>query len=294
MTLSWKDMFRLPLLALAVLSSSVAADVHKTLIIDGQNNHPWQQTTPLLKKILEETKLFKVDVATTPPAGGDMSKFQPNFSAYDLVVSNYNGEPWSAGTQKAFLDFVDRGGGVVIVHAADNAFPEWKEYNEMIALGGWGNRNEKAGPYVRFRDGKFVKDNTPGKGGSHGAQHEFRVDIRNVTHPITKGLPPSFIHAKDELYDRLRGPAEHMTVLATAYSEISTRGTGEHEPILIAINYRGGRIFHTTLGHSPEAMSCVGFIVTLQRGAEWAATGKVKQAVPKDYPMGQVSSRKLD
>lgn len=284
----------MPLLALAVLSSSVAADVHKTLIIDGQNNHPWQQTTPLLKKILEETKLFKVDVATTPPAGGDMSKFQPNFSAYDLVVSNYNGEPWSAGTQKAFLDFVDRGGGVVIVHAADNAFPEWKEYNEMIALGGWGNRNEKAGPYVRFRDGKFVKDNTPGKGGSHGAQHEFRVDIRNVTHPITKGLPPSFIHAKDELYDRLRGPAEHMTVLATAYSEISTRGTGEHEPILIAINYRGGRIFHTTLGHSPEAMSCVGFIVTLQRGAEWAATGKVKQAVPKDYPMGQVSSRKLD
>lgn len=287
-------MLRITACVLALGSLACAADLKKALIVDGQNNHPWQATTPLLKKILEDTKLFQVDVATTPPKGGDMSTFQPNFATYELVLSNYNGEAWSAATQKAFSDYVNKGGGVVIVHAADNAFPEWKEYNEMIGLGGWGERNEKAGPYLRFRDSKFVKDNTPGRGGSHGAQHEFRVDIRNVTHPITKGLPPSFMHAKDELYDRLRGPAEHMTVLATAYSEVSTRGTGEHEPILMVINHGRGRIFHTTLGHSPEAISCVGFIVTTQRGAEWAATGKVKQAVPKDYPMGQVSTRKLD
>lgn len=287
-------MFRILLWGLGAASLACAADIQKTLLIDGQNNHQWQLTTPVLKKILEETGLFKVDVSTTPTQGGDMSKFAPNFSAYDLVVSNYNGEPWSAATQKAFTDFVNKGGGLVVVHAADNAFPEWKEFNEMIALGGWGNRNEKAGPYVRFRDGKFVKDNTPGRGGSHGAQHEFRVDIRNVTHPITKGLPQSFFHAKDELYDRLRGPADNLTVLATAYSEISTRGTGEHEPILMTISHGRGRIFHTTLGHSVEAMNCVGFIVTLQRGAEWAATGKVRQKVPKEFPAAQVMTRKMD
>ncbi len=287
-------MVRLSAWVLAVCSAAHGAGPQKALIVDGQNNHPWQATTPLLKKILEDTNLFQVDVATTPPKGGDMSAFRPNFAAYALVVSNYNGEAWPQATQKAFADFVNKGGGVVIVHAADNAFPEWKEYNEMIGLGGWGDRNEKSGPYLRYRDEKFVKDNTPGRGGSHGAQHEFRVDIRNPTHAITKGLPPSFMHAKDELYDRLRGPAEHITVLATAYSEVSTRGTGEHEPVLMVIGHGRGRIFHTTLGHSPEAMSCVGFIVTTQRGAEWAATGRVKQTVPKDYPMGQVSTRKLD
>jgi type 1 glutamine amidotransferase len=276
------------------VSGAAAADLRKALIVDGQNNHQWQLTTPLLKKILTDSGLFQVDVATTPPQGADMSVFRPNFAAYDIVVSNYNGDAWSAETRKSFTDFVRKGGGLVIVHAADNAFPEWKEFNEMIALGGWGNRNEKAGPYVRFRDGKFQRDNSPGKGGSHGAQHEFRVDIRNIEHPITKGLPPSFMHAKDELYDRLRGPAENLTVLATAYSEVSTRGTGEHEPILMTIKFGGGRVFHTTLGHSPEAMSCVGFIVTLQRGAEWAATGKVKQKLPQDYPMGQVSTRKVN
>jgi type 1 glutamine amidotransferase len=52
----------------------------------------------------------------------------------------------------------------------------------------------------------------------------------------------------------------------------------------MTIHYGNGRVFHTTLGHDPAAMQCVGFIVTFQRGVEWAATGKVTQEVPKDFP----------
>jgi hypothetical protein len=93
------------------------------------------------------------------------------------------------------------------------------------------------------------------------------------------------MHAKDELYDRLRGPAEKLTVLATAYSPPEQGGTGEHEPTLMTIEYGAGRTFHSTLGHSPEAMTCAGFQVTLCRGAEWAATGKVTLTdVPADFP----------
>jgi type 1 glutamine amidotransferase len=75
-----------------------------------------------------------------------------------------------------------------------------------------------------------------------------------------------------------------VTLLATAFSEPATGGTGEHEPILLTVRYGKGRIFHTMLGHDLEAMRCVGFITTLQRGAEWAASGKVTQAVPRDFP----------
>ena len=98
------------------------------------------------------------------------------------------------------------------------------------------------------------------------------------------------MHAEDELYDRLRGPAENLTVLATAYSDPSTRGTGKHEPILMTVQYGRGRVFHTTLGHHTLAMQCAGFITTLQRGAEWAATGKVTQAVPEDFPGADTTS----
>jgi type 1 glutamine amidotransferase len=52
-------------------------------------------------------------------------------------------------------------------------------------------------------------------------------------------------------------------------------------------------VFHTTLGHDVAAMQCVGFIATLQRGAEWAATGNVTQKVPNDFPTAdRVSLRK--
>jgi type 1 glutamine amidotransferase len=262
----------------------------KALIIDGQNNHDWKTTTPYLKKYLEETGLFTVDVATSPAKGENMSGFKPNFSAYKVIVSNYNGEPWSQETQDAFEKYMRSGGGFVSVHAANNAFPEWKEYNQMIGLGGWGDRNEKSGPYVRFVDGKIMRDLSPGVGGSHGAQHAFLVEIRDPSHPITAGLPVKWMHAKDELYDRLRGPAENLHVLATAYSDPDTRGAGFHEPMLMTISYGKGRVFHTTLGHALEAIQCVGFITTLQRGAEWAATGKVTQKVPSDFPTADKTS----
>jgi type 1 glutamine amidotransferase len=263
---------------------------HKVLIVDGQNNHDWKATTPLLKRALEETGLFQVDVATSPPK--DTAGFKPDFTRYDVVLSNYNGADWPKETQQALVDFVKRGGGLVIVHAANNSFPGWKEYNEMIGLGGWGGRNEKWGPYMRFRDGRFVRDTKAGPGGSHGAQHDFQVVVRASDHPITAGMPPVWLHAKDELYSLLRGPAENIQVLATAYDDPKQGGSGEHEPIIFTVAYGKGRVFHTPMGHSAYSMTCAGFIATLQRGTQWAASGKVTQKIPPDFPSAtQVSVR---
>jgi uncharacterized protein len=276
------------LLSLAFIGWSVSGAPVPVLFIDGQNNHDFRATTPHLKKLLEETGLFSVEVATAPAKGGDMSTFKPDFSKYRAIVSNYNGEPWSSETQAAFVRFVREGGGFVSVHAADNSFPQWREYNEMIAVGGWEGRNEKSGPYLRFRDGKWVRDESPGVGGSHGKQHEFLVETRTPDHPILSGLPVRWLHAKDELYDRLRGPAENVTILASALSTKESGGSGEHEPLLMTIQFGKGRVFHTALGHNNgkdiTSQRCLGFITTFQRGVEWAAMGKVTQKLPADFP----------
>ena len=257
----------------------------KALIVDGQNNHNWKGTTPVLKRLLEETGLFEVDVATSPSKGQPMDTFRPIFPKYDVIVANYTGDEWPKQTQDSLVKYMENGGGLVIFHAADNAFPKWKEWNEMIALGGWGGRNEKSGPMVRYRDGKVVFDNSPGRGGTHGPQHEFQVVIRDRLHAITAGLPEKWMHAKDELYSKLRGPAKNMKILATAYADPTKKGTGEHEPVLFTIKYGKGRVFHTVLGHGPEQLRSVGFIVTFLRGTEWAATGRVTQVeVPADFP----------
>ena len=282
----------LPATALFLLQSIVlAAPPLKVLIIDGQNNHAWKETTPVLKKLLEESGRFTVDVATAPAKGQDMSGFKPEFSKYAVVVSNYNGDAWPAETQTAFESFVRDGGGFVSYHAADNAFPQWKGYGEMIAVGGWENRTtEKFGPRVRFKEGKVALDASPARCGNHGARLPFLVVMRDTKNPIAKGLPTQWAHTADELYDSLCGPAENLTVLGTAHSEPSNHGTGEEEPMLMTISYGKGRVFHTTLGHDVAAMQCVGFITTLQRGVEWAATGKVTLKVPKDFPTATAPS----
>lgn len=256
----------------------------KVLIVDGQNNHAWQQTTPELKAILEENGLATVDVATSPAKGQDLEGFEPNFAAYQVVVSNYNGALWSEKARAEFEKYVSNGGGFVSVHAANNSFPEWLAYNEMIGLGGWGGRSEKSGPYLRLRDGRWSADTNVGRGGSHGQQHEFIVNSQAPTHPIMAGLPAKWLHAKDELYDRLRGPAKNVTVLASAFADPAKGGSGEEEPLLMVIEYGKGRVFQTALGHGVEASRCVGFATTLQRGTEWAATGQVTQKVPANFP----------
>lgn len=255
------------------------------LMIDGQNNHDWKGTTPVMKQALEAGGLFAVEVATAPGgAGPELEAFKPEFTKFKVIVMNYNGASWGEPTRKAFEEYMSGGGGLVIVHAADNSFGDWPAYNEMIGVGGWGGRNEKSGPYLRWRDGKQVLDDKPGPAGHHGQQHPFVVETRAPQHPVMAGLPAKWLHAQDELYDFMRGPAKNATILATSFADPKFGGSGEHEPQLLVIHYGKGRVFHTMMGHGPEAMKCVGFITTLRRGTEWAATGKVTQKVPADFP----------
>ena len=286
-----------------------AAPLHKVMLLTGQSSkyHDWTKCAPVVKAHLDQTGLFAVDLVTTPPKGGDMSGFNPKFSNYAAVVVVYEGDEWSAATKAAFVDYMKNGGGLVTVHDTDNAFPYWKEWNEMIAVGGWGlkadgnigARDITWGPMIRWRDGKIVLDSTTPGGATHPARHDFLVVTRTPNHPVMKGLPAAWMHASDEIYSRLRGPAKNVTVLATALAdkEKFPTATGEHEPMLMAVTYGKGRVFHSTLGHVGQKdtvpyapISCAGFAVTLQRGTEWAATGKVTQKVPADFPTAEKTS----
>lgn len=287
------------------------------LIVDGQNNHnQWPKITFMLKHYLEDAGLFEVDVVRSAYTweGNDyledfhikgvgettaMEKpkpdpnFNPNFSTYDVVISNFgwNAAAWPESTQKAFEKYVENGGGVVIFHAADNSFPKWEAYNKMIGLGGWGDRTEKDGPYVYYNnEDELIRDTSPGNAGAHGPQHEYVIQVRNTEHPITKGMPTKWLHTKDELYERLRGPAEKMEILATAYAAPEMKGSGHHEPALMVLDYGKGRIFHNIMGHADYSVECLGFITTMLRGTEWAATGKVTQEIPEGFPMENKSS----
>jgi type 1 glutamine amidotransferase len=306
-------------LATCGLSRAAEPEKIRVLIIDGQNNHAWQQTTPVLKKELEDSGRFAVDVATSPPTAKlpalpkdataeqkakhkeevaaiqaeqreKMAQFRPDLSKYQVVVSNYNGEPWGKGLNDQ-LDSLLKDGkiGYVVVHAANNAFTGWKEYNQMIGMG-W--RDAKFGKRLKVDESgkEVIIEAGQDQGSGHRYVGPFMVTIRDTEHPITRGMPREWMHVRDELYDNMRGPIEHVHVLATAYSDKSKNGTGTHEPMIWTVAYGKGRVFHTPMGHDANAMRCHGFAATLRRGTEWAATGQVTIPLPREFPTADKSS----
>ncbi|MCC2667986.1 MAG: hypothetical protein K0Q72_457 [Armatimonadetes bacterium] len=233
--------------ALAGSPSASAPKKIRVLLVTGQNNHNWKETTPYLTQVLQSTGRFEVETTEDPAVTlADKDKLKK----VDVFLLNYNGKRWGEPAETNFLDAVRSGTGVSVIHAANNAFPGWTEYEKLVGIT-W---RATAG---------------------HGAYHEFAVKYQVKDHPVTKGLQDLPSHP-DELYHGLTpAPNEPMDILATAFSDKSKGGTGKDEPMVLVKSYGKARVFHTPMGHDLRAMNDPGFKLVTARGTEWAATGKV-------------------
>src|SRR3954468_18836084 len=93
--------------ALAFALPASAAPPIRVMLLDGEQAgayHAWQETTPYLKKMLEDVGIFQVDVVTAPPADRDLSSFKPDWNKYQVVVSNYDAPDarWSDSLKDGF------------------------------------------------------------------------------------------------------------------------------------------------------------------------------------------------
>lgn len=240
----------------------------QVLIVTGQNGHDWRGTTPVLRKILEDSGRFEVRVTEEFRGAGPET-----LAPCDLVVLNYfeRRRPelrWGERADNALLEFVRSGKGVVVYHFSVAAFDGWEEYEKLSGANWRPNQ------------------------GHHSAAHDFTVDIKDPDHPITRGLKKSFVQPRDELYANLKWQPEGTChVLATAWDDHSLYkgkarqpipGPGIHQPMLWTLQYGKGRVFTTVLGHDVPAVSTTPFAVTFARGAEWAATGNVTLPIPPE------------
>jgi uncharacterized protein len=228
------------------------SSTYKTLLITGQGRSDWKASSEAIKQILDETGLFSTVIYNYPEQGEDASKLLAEFSKYKLVVIDFNGDKWLTANSRAVMDYVTAGGGLVFC-------------------------DSKIDPAYGTSDSVSVSE-----------RHNFEIRMKQMSHPITDGLPARWLHASDNIIQGVKVDTEGSQVLATAFSDTAFAGSGKNEPVMIIRNTGKGRIFASLIGapggDGDPALHCTGFIVTLQRGAEWAASGKVTQEIPFDFP----------
>ena len=276
-----------------MLSSVLAGDRTKVLIIEGQSNHDWKTRVTILKSILSQDSSFEVDVSVTPASAESdaWAKWRPQFSKYDVVISGYNdvhikgGMRWPREVEKSFEKFVSKGGGFMAFHEANNAFAGWREYNKMIGMG-WRNANYGKAVVVKKDESLDIIAAGSGQNTGHGARSNVKVTRRADDHPIYKGLPDSWMAADLEVYRYARGPVEDYTMLTYAKDE----KTKLQFPVEWATDYGQGRVYVATYGHvwantkKPAGIRCAAFQTILPRAIKWLAKKDPGAVVPKDFP----------
>jgi type 1 glutamine amidotransferase len=273
----------------------------RVLIVDGFSNHDWRQTTLLLRGILESAGEFDVSVSTAPQdtAAAAWAAWRPHFAGYDVVIQTCNdygnngllegvtpAPQWPEAVKKDFVEFVRKGGGVYIFHAAENAFLGWKEYEEMVGLS-W--READYGTAIRVSEEGRLMRIPPGVGGSTGHGPRSNVLVKRLgDDPIHAGLPRAWLSPDMEVYFYARGPAERVQVLA--YARDSQPGQGMLWPVEWTTTYGKGRVYVSTYGHvwkgdvQPESMRCAAVETIIPRALEWLAGRPVTFPVAKDFP----------
>lgn len=280
-------------LALSVFSSVYSFAQNSkpipVLIVDGFSNHDWMQTTAVTKWLLEKSGRFKVDVSTIRDDSIDIV-WRPEFYRYAVVIQNTNNIHdsrlrWPSDAERDLERYVENGGGLYVLHSANNAFSHWKEYDKMIGLG-W--RPHTVGYALEIEAKKTIKRFPPGEGMSTGHGDRFNAIIQILNrHPINNGYPDQWQTANTEVYYFPRGPAENLTVLSYAYDSTATK---KMWPVEWVVRYGKGRVYNSSMGHLwrgetyPPAYRCVGYQTTVIRAVEWLATGKVTYPIPANFP----------
>ena len=244
MWISFTQMMVLSGVATLLVSNDVAHGlgrhrVTRVCIVTGEDTHPghlWKDTSVELKTILETDKDFQVAIEA-----------DPNFLASDeilkynvLIFDFRNAKPLAQDEKdKAnLLKFLGKGKGLVTVHWANDAFPYWPEYNNIVG------RSQQL---------------------HHDHRGPFTVKIVDHDSPITKGMTD--FQTDDELYYDNKDGSRPAHVLATAHSNVKDADF----PMALTVQYGKGRVFNTPLGHDVKALQVPEVGELIRRGTAWAA-----------------------
>lgn len=227
--------------------------------------HNWEKTTPAIKALLERDARIKVEVSLDIEDLG-----RKDLSQFDFIVQNYvnwhDAKPLSDGSKTAFMNFLQQGGGLILVHFANGAF------HFSLPMGGDSDWPE----YRKISRRQWNHFGTDENKSGHDAFGKFNVELTELESPITVDLKN--FEVTDELYYQQNG--ETVEPLITAKSKILNKSF----PLAYTYRYGKGRIYQTLLGHSEKTYDTFEPREMLRRSAAWVSNRKVVPLTVADDP----------
>jgi hypothetical protein len=275
-------------------ATTASAPKVRVLILDGFSNHNWKLNTRLLRGLLEPTNLFEVSVSTCPrPNDPAWNGWHPDFSHADVILQTCNdisqnpAPRWPDAVKTDFVQFVKNGGGAFIYHSANNAFPDWAEYNDIIGIG-W--RKKSYGTALQMDEQGQMTKLPPGQGADTGHANRGEVLVHNLGHhPIHEGFPETWKTPALEVYYDARGPANNLTVLSYGQDPQGKK----YWPLEWTVTYGEGRVYSSSFGHvwsdesetkQPVDLLAIDEQVLIERALQWLAKRPVTVPVPPNFP----------
>jgi putative membrane-bound dehydrogenase-like protein len=161
-----------------------------------------------------------------------------NLSKYDALLIYANHETIAPDQERALLDFVAGGKGLLAIHSASFCF-----------------QNSPA--YIALVGAQFER---------HGTG-EFTAAFVDTTHPVMRGLQP--FQAWDETYVHTKQNPADRTVLMERVD------AGGREPWTWVRTQGKGRVFYTAYGHDERVWGHAGFQALIKNAITWAIGSQV-------------------
>jgi putative membrane-bound dehydrogenase-like protein len=111
----------------------------------------------------------------------------------------------------------------------------------------------------------------------HGPHYAYAVNNKALDHPIMKGFGESWTVPAGELYDTPR-IFPSATPLATA----NRQSDGVPQTCIWTNDYKGTRVFATTIGHYNQTMATDTYLDMLTRGLLWSVLGDKAPEIKED------------
>jgi type 1 glutamine amidotransferase len=168
---------------------------------------------------------------------------------YDVVLLYDMPKEISPEAQLDFINMLQNGKGLVVLHHAFCSYDYWPEYTRIVG-----------GRYHHF---PWMKDGVVQQPSNYEHDVTMQVRVEDKTHPIVKGV------SDFEIIDEAYGDTE---ILPSVHPVLSTNSPASGPLVGWTNTYGRSRIVALTLGHDRQAWENPAFLKVLSQSIVWAKT----------------------